>query len=244
MSEIAASIVFNEDCEIGMKKFPDGYFDLAICDVPYGIGVGQMAYLKEIATTVKQKNGTRINGNKQKKVYTQKIWDIMPPSQKYFDELRRVSKEQIIFGVEYVDWVGLGSGRIKWNKGVAEGMSFKKYEKAYCSLIDDEIELNLLWAGMQQAKGLSEPMTQQGNKKLNERRIHPCHKPRLLYKKLIMDYGFHGMRLLDTHLGGGSIRIEADLAGCNFTGFEIDKEYWEKQENRYSNHKKQLRLWA
>ncbi len=97
---------------------------------------------------------------------------------------------------------------------------------------------------MQQAKGLSEPMTQQGNKKLNERRIHPCHKPRLLYKKLIMDYGFHGMRLLDTHLGGGSIRIEADLAGCNFTGFEIDKEYWEKQENRYSNHKKQLRLWA
>jgi site-specific DNA-methyltransferase (adenine-specific) len=125
MSEIAASIVFNEDCEIGMKKFPDGYFDLAICDVPYGIGVGQMAYLKEIATTVKQKNGTRINGNKQKKVYTQKIWDIMPPSQKYFDELRRVSKEQIIFGVEHVDWVGLGSGRIKWNKGVAEGMSFK-----------------------------------------------------------------------------------------------------------------------
>ena len=72
---------------------------------------------------------------------------------------------------------GVGTGRIKWDKGVAEGMSFKKYELAYCSMIDYEMESPLLWTGMCQAKSLSEPMTQQGNKKLNEKRIHPCHKP-------------------------------------------------------------------
>jgi len=237
------SVVFNEDCMIGLKRFSDNYFDLAICDIPYGIGVGKMAYLKETNTTVKQKNGTRLNGNANKIPYTQKEWDKEPPTQEYFNELQRVSKEQIIFGVEYVNWTGLGKGRIKWNKGVAEGMSFKKYELAYCSMINETIDLDLLWAGMCQAKSLSEPMTQQGNKKLNEKRIHPTHKPRLLYRKLIADYGFKGIKLLDTHLGGGSIRIEADLANCDFTGFEIDKEYYDKQEKRFTNFKKQLRLW-
>lgn len=241
--DTAYSVVFNEDCEIGLKRFPDKYFDLAICDIPYGIDVANMAYLKEIKTTVKQKNGTRINGNRNKEPYTLKQWDKNPPSQKYFDELQRVSKEQIIFGVEYVDWQGLGTGRIKWNKGFADGVSFKKYEMAYCSLIENEIELPLLWAGMCQAKSLREPMTQQGNKRLNEKRIHPCQKPRLLYRKLIADYGFEGMKLLDTHVGGGSIRIEADLAKCEFTGFEIDKEYWDKQEKRFKTFKSQLRLW-
>lgn len=237
------SIVYNEDCLIGLKRFPDNYFDLAICDIPYGINVGNMAYLRETKTTVKQKNGTRLNGNKNKTPYTQKQWDKAPPPQEYFDELCRVSKHQIIFGVEYVNWIGLGNGRIKWNKGVAEGVSFKGYEVAYCSMIDNEVEIDLLWSGMMQAKSLSEPMTQQGNKKLNEKRIHPCHKPRLLYRKLITDYGFEGMKLVDTHLGGGSIRIEADLANCEFVGWEIDEEYWGKQEKRFLNFKKQLRLW-
>lgn len=236
------SIVMLEDCMVGLKRFPDNYFDLAICDIPYGIDVGNMAYLKEMNTTVKQKNGTRLNGNKNKKPYAQKEWDKKPPSQSYFNELKRVSKNQIIFGVEYVNWDGLGNGRIKWNKGVAEGMSFKDYEMAYASMLDETVEIDLLWAGMMQAKNLTEPMTQQGNKKLNEKRIHPCHKPRLLYKKLIYDYGFEGMNLLDTHVGGGSIRIEADLANCNFTGFEIDREYWAKEQNRYDQFKAQLRL--
>lgn len=236
------SVVYNEDCMIGMKKFHDKFFDLAICDIPYGINVGKMAYLNETKTTVKQKNGTRLNGNRNKKVYTKKDWDESPPAQEYFDELRRVSKNQIIFGIEYVSWQGVGTGRIKWNKGVAEGMSFKPYEMAYCSMIDDEIEVPLLWAGMCQAKSLSEPMTQQGNKQLNEKRIHPCYKPRLLYKKLIMDYGFEGMKLLDTHLGGGAIRIEAYLANCDFYAFEIDEEYFQLQENVFKQFISQQRL--
>jgi site-specific DNA-methyltransferase (adenine-specific) len=240
INQMPTSVVFNMDCMIGMRRFPDGYFDLALCDIPYGINVAKMAYLKETKTTVKQKNGTRLNGNKNKQVYTRKDWDSMPPPQEYFDELRRISKNQIIFGVEYVDWTGLKSGRIKWIKGVADKMSFKGYELAYCSMIEDTIELPLLWNGMRQAKSLSEPMIQQGNKKLNEKRIHPTHKPILLYQKLILDYGFEGCKIIDTHVGGGSSRIASEKANCPYVGFEIDNEYWLKQEKRYQNFKSQF----
>ena len=107
-----------------------------------------------------------------------------------------VSKHQIIFGVEYVNWEGLGTGRIKWNKGVAEGISFKPYEMAYCSFINYEMPIDLLWAGMQQAKSITEPMTSQGNKKLNEKRIHPCHKPIMLYDIIYQTFGFEYQRQL------------------------------------------------
>ena len=80
-------------------------------------------------------------------------------------------------------------------------------------MIDSEIELPLLWAGMCQAKSLTEPMTQQGNKKLNEKRIHPCHKPIMLYDIIYQTFGFDGMKVIDTHLGGGSNRISADKFG-------------------------------
>lgn len=234
------SKVFLQDCSVGMKSYEDNYFDWAICDVPYGIGAGKMNYLKQGQLNCKQTNGSVLRvKNRNRKL---KDWDTNPPPQSYFDELIRVSRNQIIFGVEYVDWYGLGNGRIKWNKGVPKGVSFKGYELAYCSMISGTIELNLLWAGMMQAKSLSEPMRQQGNKKLNEKRIHPCHKPRLLYKKLLLDYIPRGSKIIDTHVGGGSLRIEADLHGCDFIGYEIDLDYWTDQEKRYKDYAQQLRL--
>ena len=239
---MADSKVFLMDCIEGMKQYPDKWFDLAVCDIPYGIGVGKMAYLKEINTTVRQKNGTKLNGNRNKKAYTQKEWDKKPPPQSYFDELHRVSKHQIIFGIDYVDWIGTGTGRIKWDKGVADGVSFKRYETAYCSIIEGTWEIPLLWAGMCQAKSLSEPMTQQGNKKLNEKRIHPCHKPVMLYDTIYLRFGVKGMKILDTHLGSQSSRIAADKAGLDFTGFEIDKEYFDAGNKRYNNYKLQLTM--
>jgi len=243
-TDVIASTVILGDCLTIMKTYSDGHFDMAICDIPYGINVGNMAFLKEVKTTVKQKNGTRLNGNANKKPYEFSDWDKETPSQEYFDELKRISKHQIIFGIEYVNWTGVGNGRIKWDKGVAEGMSFKKYEMAYCSIIDTEIELPLLWAGMCQAKSLAEPMVQQGNKKLNEKRIHPCHKPIMLYDKIFIDYGFEGMRVIDTHLGSGSSRISADKFGVlEFVGIEIDKKTLDKHKIRWSNYKSQLRLW-
>ncbi len=173
-----------------------------------------------------------------------KDWDLESPKQDYFDEIRRVSKNQIIFGVEYVDWKGLGNGRIKWNKGVPDGVSFKKYEMAYCSLIDGIKEIDLLWAGMFQAKSLLEPMAQQANKKLNEKRIHPCHKPILLYDRMLLDFGFSGMKIIDTHLGGGSSRISSYKLGFDFTAFEIDNEHFMDQEKRFVQFKSQISMFA
>lgn len=232
------------DCLPLMKLYDDNYIDLAICDVPFGIDVGNMPFLKEVNTTVKQKNGNRINGNCNKEPYDFSDWDKHPPTQEYFDELTRISVNQIIFGIEYVNWSGVRPGRIKWNKGVPEGMSFKSYEMAYCSLIENEIDLDLLWSGMRQAKSLSEPMVQQGNKKLNEKRIHPCHKPILLYDWFFRNYGFSGMKVIDTHLGAGSSRISADKFGVGeFVGIEIEEKTLLKHQQRWSNYKSQTRLW-
>ena len=236
------SKVYNEDWRITTANIPDKYFDWVVDDVPYGIGVGKMAYLNETKTTVKQKNGNRLNGNINKKVYTKKDWDNEAPKQDYFDEMRRISKNQIIFGVEYVDWEGLGTGRIKWNKGFAKGMSFKDYEMAYCSSINHTHEIYLLWAGMCQAADLKNPMTQQGNKKLNEKRIHPCHKPILLYKKIALDFEFKGKKIYCGHNGSGSDRIAFHDYVLEFIASEIELEYFNLQEKRYSDFTKNYKL--
>lgn len=236
----ALSEAFFIDCMVGMKQYKNLEFDLAICDIPYGIGVTKMAFLKEKNTSVRQKNGTKINPNRNKISYDKSNWDNQPPTQDYFDELKRVSKHQIIFGIEYTNWTGVGNGRIKWDKGFNEKVSFSRYETAYCSLIDEVIELSLLWAGMQQAKSLSEPMKQRGNKKLNEKRIHPCHKPILLYKKLLQMFSNENDKILDTHLGSGSSRIAAYDFGLSFVGFENNKQHFERQEQRFKRHISQL----
>lgn len=236
------SIVYNEDWRATTKNIPDKYFDWVIDDVPYGINLGKMAFLKENKTLVKQKNGTKLNPRKGNKAYTRKQWDNEAPKQEYFDEMKRISKNQIIFGVEYVNWIGLGRGRIKWNKGVAEGMSFKDYEMAYCSSINHTHEINLLWSGMMQAKSLSEPMTQQGNKKLNEKRIHPCHKPTLLYKKIALDFDLKGKKIYCGHNGSGSDRLAFSHYVAEFIASEIDKEYFDSQELRYRVHISNYRM--
>ena len=230
---------YNADNLERMRGMKDNEFDLAICDIPYGIGVAKMAFLKETKTTVKQKNGTRINPNQNKKKHTFKDWDNATPPQAYFDELRRISKNQIVFGADYANWTGLGNGRIKWDKGFSEGVSFNQFEFAYCSCINNEIEIQLLWAGMMQAKGLNDPMTQQGNKKLNEKRIHPCQKPVMLYDLILKKFSNPGDKILDTHLGSGSIAIAIEKANringmeLQFTGIELDEEYYNAALQRF-----------
>ena len=121
-------------------------------------------------------------------------------------------------------------------------MSFNRYEKAYCSLIDYELTIELLWAGMMQAKSLSEPMVQQGNKKLNEKRVHPCHKPVLLYKKIFQLFATPKMKIIDTHLGGGSILIAADDYDLDLVACEIDKEYYDFSTQRLKLHRMQQKI--
>lgn len=225
----------------GMKQYPDKHFDLAVVDIPYGLNVAKMPYTRDVSHSVKQKNGTRMQISKRKP-YAQKDWDIEVPTQEYFDELKRVSHDQIIFGIEYTNWKGVGNGRIRWDKCMPDGVSFNRYETAYCSLINITTEIKLLWAGMQQAKSISEPTTAQGNKKLNEKRIHPCHKPVMLYQILLSKYAHTGAKIIDTHLGGGSIRIAAHSLDMELTAFEIDRDYFEAQEERFRLYKSQLKL--
>lgn len=227
-----------------MATLEDNAFDLLIDDIPYGKNVGKMAYLQEKGSghVVRQKNGSKLKTPNN--VYTLKEWDKVVPPQAYFDEARRVSKHQIIWGVNYVDWVGLGSGRIKWDKGVAEGASFSRYEYAYCSLIEGEVELPLLWAGMFQAKSLREPMVQQGNKRLNEKRRHPTQKPVMLYQRLLLDYAQLGWIILDNHFGSGNLGIACESMGFDYTICEIDPEYYHAGVRAIKDYTSQQKLFT
>jgi len=238
--------IYNCDNIELMKLYPDNYFSIGITDIPYGIDVGNMAFVKERNTTVKQKNGTKLNPNKNKKLKVSN-WDKSIPSEEWFKEFCRVTKEQIFFGVEYVDYENIKKGRIKWNKGFAEGMSFKPYELAYCSFIDYEKEIDYLWAGMMQGKSINEPMVQQGNKQLNEKRLHPTQKPIILWDiifKLCLENNIDISKVLDTNAGLCSL----GLSGLKFDEIkeivlgDLNKEYYDKAIERIKNHTSQIKL--
>lgn len=233
--------LYQMDCMDLMSQLPDKWADLSCVDPPYGIDVARMAYTQEENRPCRQKNGSILRVKKLK--YKHGSWDKTPPTQEYFDELFRISNHQIIWGINYFNLKNIGSGRIKWDKLVPKGMSFNRYEYAYCSFIDYEVEFQYLWAGMCQAKSLKEPTVQQGNKKLNEKRIHPTHKPINLYKWLLKNYAKPDFRIIDTHLGSGSSAIAAyDFGIQEFVGCEIDKEYYDAALKRFNIHKAQQKL--
>lgn len=237
--------ITNEDNMLLMARYPDNYFDLLITDFPYGLDVGNMAYVKERKTLARQKNGSMSNANKNKKLKPAD-WDKQTPSIEYFREITRVSKNQIFFGVEYVDWE-LGKGRIKWNKGVPVGMSFKPYEMAYCSFIEYEHEINYLWAGMMQGKSHLEPMIQQGNKSLNEKREHPTQKPVILFDLIFLfciENGIDISKCLDTNVGLCSSALSALKFNeiKEFVCCDISSEYFNSSVKRIKQHTAQKSL--
>ncbi len=236
--KLTRSDSYHADC-MEFFKHPkwNNYFDLAIVDVEYGKNVGAMAYLNQ-THHVKQSNGTTktIQSN-----HVRKSWDVKPCTPEVIDLIKRISKHQIIFGV---DFLGLQMGGIiKWTKrfskdGTEKKVSFASFENAYCSFIDHTHEIKLLWDGFQQAKSLEEPMKSQGNKKLNERRIHPTQKPVLLYEMLLNFARQHIEinNMVDTHKGSGSSRIACHRQNIDFMGTEIDPEYFQNQEVRFLNY--------
>lgn len=233
-----SSITFNDKWENITHQYPDKYFDLIADDIPYGIGAGKMAFVEGAKSYVIQTNGTKLALPKKKQIKSD--WDTNVPKQDYFDEVRRISKHQIIFGIDYANWDDVGTGRIVWDKCVAKGLSYAKTETAYCSFIDDTHEIKLLWSGMMQAGSLTNPTRQQANKKLNEKRIHPCHKPVLLYLLLFQFYqqrlGLFPKRIGDTHMGGGSSRIAAHKFGSDYIGIEAHQPYFIEEERRFSDY--------
>ncbi len=221
------------DCMSLMARTPDKFFELAIVDPPYGIGVAKMSYTQEENRPCKQKNGSILTVKKL--AYKHGDWDNAPPNQKYFDELKRVSKNQIIWGENYlpIDFIG---GRIVWNKLTPEGTGFSDCEIAYCSLHQRIRYFEYMWAGMMQGVSTATPKIQQGNKKLNELRIHPTQKPVALYRWLLKNYAKAGDKIFDSHLGSGSSRIAAHEMGFDFTGTELDADYFQAQEKRFAKY--------
>jgi len=224
-----------------MAKYPDNYFDLAIVDPPYGINVAKMAYTQEDNRPCKQKNGTTLNVKKEK--YKHGDWDKEPAGIDYLIELKRISKHQIIWGINYMDF-HLKGGRLIWNKLVPDGVSFSDCEIAYCSMFERVENVYFKWAGMMQGiycgKNIEKATTQQGNKQLNEERIHPTQKPIALYDWVFSKYAKQGDKILDTHLGSQSSRIAAYKAGLDFVGSELDPDYFRDGNQRFEDFKMQF----
>lgn len=223
------------DCMDGMKKFPDKYFDLAIVDPEYGRkehgGRSRSGY-------VKQKNGTKIFVKDGE--YINRGWDNEPARKEYFDELFRVSKNQIIWGCNYFDYPLMG-GRIIWDK-CNDGSDQSGAEIAYCSLNNRVDIFRYMWRGMFQGKSISEGHIQQGNKALNEKRIHPTQKPVVLYEWLLSRYAKPEDIILDTHVGSASSLIACYNTNHKFVGFELDKHYYELSKKRLDAEMAQMRL--
>ena len=216
------------DCMDFLYTVPDKAFALAIIDPPYGVGADKPHKKPSIA---RQRNGTylRVKTNN----YDPKEWDSTPPDERFFDELFRVSRNQIIFGANYF---GLKGGMIVWDKLNYGGDQYG-CEIAYQSFNQRTDIVHYMWRGMIQGAycgdDVGRALIQQGNKKLNEKRIHPTQKPVALYAWLLQHYASKGDNILDTHLGSGSSRIAAFKLGFDFTGIEIDPDYFALQEARF-----------
>ncbi len=216
------SEVYNEDCMIGMARYPDKWFDLAVVDPPYGI-----------REDGHRENETRSKLAKSKK-YHSALWNQDRPSKEYFDELIRVSKHQIVWGANHLaDLLCVKSSCwIVWNKKCAGGNHFADAELAYGSFNTAVRSFDFVWQGM-----IQERMDEK------EIRIHPTQKPIALYDWIYKNYLPNGGKVIDTHLGSGSNRIAANKAGnIDFVGFELDKDYYEAQEKRWKQFISQTRL--
>lgn len=219
---------YNMDCMEGMKEFPDKYFELAIVDPPYFSGPELREYY-----------GSAISPIGVKRYYEpSEQWNI--PDERYFKELKRVSKNQIVWGCNYYNYY-FGPGRIVWDK-CNQGNSFSDCEIAYCSMQKSTRIFRYMWNGMFQGKSMTEGTIQQGNKKLNEKRIHPTQKPIALYKWLLSKYAKPGDKILDTHVGSASSLIACYDMGFDYVGFEIDKGYYEAALKRLNEHMAQISL--
>lgn len=221
--------IYNMDCMDYMHVMNDNEFDWAIVDPNYGIGASKASKKKK---RIKQANGKYLPVKQSS--HKHKEWDNSVVKEEVIREIQRVSKNQIIFGVNYFPFI-LGPGRIVWDKLNEKSHQFD-CEIAYCSLNNRTDIVYYKWAGMMQGKRASrnihEAYRQEGNKKLNESTIHPTQKPVKLYQWILKNYCKQSDLILDTHLGSGSIAIACESLGYSLSATEIDKEYFEAAKKR------------
>ena len=200
------STVFFDDCLVNMKNYSDKCFDLAVVDPEFGIGIG---------------NSPRLVTDKG---LVAKDWDNKPITMEYFDELFRISKNQIIWGGNYYP-LPATKHCIIWDKQQPEKLSFGMFDFAWTSF---EVANKIFRYSVQ----------------LEKNKIHPTQKPVQLYSWIYRKYLPEGGKVIDTHLGSGSNRIAAfKTQNIDFTAYENDAEYYERQEKRFREFKQQLVLW-
>lgn len=227
------NVAYNRDCLEAMRKYPDNAFDLAVVDPPYGGGAKE-----DVSEVFNGAISGRFGGRFEKYIKAErtggtwaskyktdttsiKNWDIAPPLE-YFDELFRISKNQIIWGGNYFQLPPTRCFLI-WRKlTISESFTMAMAEYA--------------WTSFNSNAKVFEYAPQDST------RFHPTQKPVALYAWIYKLYAEKGMKILDTHLGSGSSRIAAYDAGLDFVGYEIDKTYFDKQEERFEKHASQQNL--
>jgi site-specific DNA-methyltransferase (adenine-specific) len=204
--------VTNEDCMALMRRYPDKHFDLAIVDPPYGINVGD------------NKSGMGRRKGDAKATYKMGDWDAVPPPPEYFAELRRVSRNQIIWGVNhFISAMPWNSPCwIIWDKKFSNEVSFAAVEMAWTSFDSTAKRFEC--------------------HPLQPDRIHPTQKPVALYQWLLANYAEKGQRILDTHLGSGSHAIACHYAGMHLTACELDPDYFKAAQERIARETAQTTL--
>ena len=199
-----------------MSRYEDNHFDLAIVDPPYGIGVTKNKRLNNISN---------------------KDWDNEIPKKEYFEELKRVSKNQIIWGGNYfIEHLSNTRCYLNWDK-LNHSDTYADCEMAWTSFDKNAKIFKYMWDGNRY--GFIGAIKGVGKKSI---RMHPTQKPIKLYEWLLMNYAKEGDKILDTHLGSGSIAIACHNLKYDLTACELDKEYYEAAMKRLNNHTAQLRI--
>lgn len=213
--------LYNADCMDILQELPDKSFDLAIVDPPYGIGVSNILRNKGRGMICKSKDYKPFSGK-----------DAEAPDKRYFAELLRVSSNQIIWGANhFISRVPIDSSCwVVWDKENGENY-FADCELAWTSFSSAVRIFRFRWQGMFQ-----------GNMKNKEKRIHPTQKPVALYKWVLTNYAKPGFRILDTHLGSGSICIACHDLNFEMMGIELDSDYYEAAKRRLQWHQMQQKL--
>ncbi|MBD5210980.1 MAG: site-specific DNA-methyltransferase [Bacteroidales bacterium] len=216
------------DCMDVLRELPDKCFDLAIVDPPYFSGPERRLFY-----------GSRVNSIGVLRTYAKSDeWQV--PGEDYFKQLERVARYYIIWGCNYYNYI-FAPGRIVWDK-CNGASSFSDCEIAATNLFSSVRLFPFMWNGMCQGKSMTEGRVMQGNKKLNEKRIHPTQKPVALYAWLLNKFAEKDWKILDTHLGSGSIAIACNDLDYQLLGIELDEHYYNAARERLTTHQNQPRL--
>lgn len=248
-----------EDNMVFMEQFDKHHVDIAIADPEYGISES-MSNFESRNTPVKQKNGGTSKIKKNQK-YFNSDWDASPPPPEYFDKLFYISKNQIVFGANYFSKI-VGTpfkpprrdkfeqflkenprGWIIWDK-VNSTNDFNDCELIWTSFDFESFILPYMWSGMMQGLSITEGTIQQGNKQLNEKRIHPTQKPVPIYKFLLHRFAKPGDIIYDPNFGSGSLIIACHDYEFNIFACEKDSVMFSLASSRINKHISQLKMFT